>query len=47
VVKEALGLLGTDVGPVRLPGLPELNEAERAELRGIVSSWGAVKAAAE
>lgn len=47
VVKEALGLLGTDVGPVRLPGLPELNEAERAELRGIVSSWGAAKAAAE
>lgn len=47
VVKEALGLLGTNVGPVRLPGLPELNEAERAELRGIVSSWGAVKAAAE
>jgi len=47
VVKEALGLLGTNVGPVRLPGLPELNEAERAELRGIVSSWRAVKAAAE
>lgn len=47
VVKEALGLLGTDVGPVRLPGLPELNEAERAELRAIVSGWGAVKAAAE
>ncbi len=47
VVKEALGLLGTDVGPVRLPGLQELNEAERAELRGIVSSWGATKAAAE
>jgi len=47
VVKEALGLLGTNVGPVRLPGLPELNEAERAELRAIVSSWGAAKAAAE
>jgi 4-hydroxy-tetrahydrodipicolinate synthase len=47
VVKEALGLLGTNVGPVRLPGLPELNEVERAELRSIVSSWGAVKAAAE
>ena len=47
VVKEALGLLGTDVGPVRLPGLPELNEAERAELRGIVSSWGGQRAAAE
>lgn len=47
VVKEALGLLGTDVGPVRLPGLPELNAAERAELRGIVSSWGSQRVAAE
>jgi 4-hydroxy-tetrahydrodipicolinate synthase len=47
VVKEALGLLGTDVGPVRLPGLPELNEAERTELRAIVSSWSATRAAAE
>lgn len=47
VVKEALGLLGTDVGPVRLPGLPELNESERAELRKIVSGWGSQRAAAE
>ncbi|MCV9936993.1 dihydrodipicolinate synthase family protein [Boseaceae bacterium BT-24-1] len=47
VVKEALGLLGTNVGPVRLPGLPELNESERAELRKIVGSWGAQRAAAE
>jgi 4-hydroxy-tetrahydrodipicolinate synthase len=47
VVKEALGLLGTDVGPVRLPGLPELNEGERAELRKIVGGWGAQRAAAE
>lgn len=47
VVKEALGLLGTNVGPVRLPGLPELNEAERAELRKIVSGWGSQRAAAE
>jgi 4-hydroxy-tetrahydrodipicolinate synthase len=47
VVKEALALLGTKVGPVRLPGLPELNEAERAELRKIVSGWGAMRAAAE
>ncbi|HEV7338855.1 MAG TPA: dihydrodipicolinate synthase family protein [Bosea sp. (in: a-proteobacteria)] len=47
VVKEALGLLGTNVGPVRLPGLPELNESERAELRAIVSSWGGQRAAAE
>jgi len=47
VVKEALGLLGTKVGPVRLPGLPELNEAERAELRKIVGGWGSQRAAAE
>lgn len=47
VVKEALGLLGTNVGPVRLPGLPELNASERAELRAIVSSWGSRRAAAE
>ena len=47
VVKEALGLLGTPVGPVRLPGLPELNEAERAELRAIVSGWDAMRTAAE
>lgn len=47
VVKEALGLLGTAVGPVRLPGLPALNETERAELRAIVSSWGTLRAAAE
>lgn len=47
VVKEALGMLGTPVGPVRLPGLPELNEGERAELRRIVSAWGAQRAAAE
>lgn len=45
VVKEALGLLGTNVGPVRLPGLPELNASERAELRAIVGSWGGRRAA--
>lgn len=47
VVKEALGLLGTKVGPVRLPGVPELNEAERAELRRIVEGWSPVRMAAE
>jgi 4-hydroxy-tetrahydrodipicolinate synthase len=47
VVKEALGLLGTNVGPVRLPGLPELNESERAELRKIVGSWASQRVAAE
>ncbi len=47
VVKEALGLLGTHVGPVRLPGLPELNAEEKTQLRAIVSGWGAQRAAAE
>lgn len=47
VVKEALGLLGTPVGPVRLPGLPELNESERVELRHVVAGWGVQQAAAE
>nr|WP_244426524.1 dihydrodipicolinate synthase family protein [Rhizobium sp. PDO1-076] len=36
VVKEALGMLGNDVGPVRLPGVVALNDAERAILRSVV-----------
>ncbi len=36
VVKEALGMLGTDVGPVRVPGVVALNDEERSILRGIV-----------
>ncbi|CDN51091.1 dihydrodipicolinate synthase family protein [Neorhizobium galegae] len=36
VVKEALGMLGTDVGPVRIPGVVALNDDERRILRGIV-----------
>ncbi|WJH38161.1 dihydrodipicolinate synthase family protein (plasmid) [Aliirhizobium terrae] len=36
VVKEALGMLGTDVGPVRVPGVVALNDEERNILRGIV-----------
>lgn len=39
VVKEAMGLMGRPVGPVRLPGLPELNAQERAELTRIVEGW--------
>lgn len=38
VVKEALGILGEDVGPVRKPGLEALNDEERAALRAIVES---------
>jgi len=39
VVKEAMGLCGRPVGPVRLPGLPELSGAERAELAAILAGW--------
>lgn len=37
VVKEALRMLGNDVGPVRIPGVEALTEAERAELKTIVA----------
>ncbi|MEZ2128241.1 MULTISPECIES: dihydrodipicolinate synthase family protein [unclassified Sinorhizobium] len=40
VVKEALGMLGTDVGPVRIPGVESLNDTERADLRTIVERVG-------
>jgi len=36
VVKEALGMLGTDVGPVRVPGVEALNDQEREILKDIV-----------
>lgn len=36
VVKEALGMLGSDVGPVRVPGVVALNDEERSTLRAIV-----------
>jgi len=38
VVKEALGILGYKVGPVRLPGVPKLAPAERATLEGIIAA---------
>lgn len=36
VVKEALGMLGMEVGPVRIPGVVALNDEERRILRGVV-----------
>jgi 4-hydroxy-tetrahydrodipicolinate synthase len=39
VVKEAMGELGFAVGPVRLPGLPALDPADRTTLNGILRSW--------
>jgi 4-hydroxy-tetrahydrodipicolinate synthase len=40
VVKEALMLEGLDVGPVRLPGLPRLDDADRSKLASILSELG-------
>ena len=39
VVKEALTLRGDAVGPVRLPGLPELDEGDRRKLKAILADW--------
>ncbi len=41
VVKEALGLIGENVGPVRRPGMEALDENERASLRRIVEAVAA------
>jgi 4-hydroxy-tetrahydrodipicolinate synthase len=40
VVKEALMLLGRAVGPVRTPGLPTLDAADRNRLRAVLTEWG-------
>lgn len=40
VVKEAMEMIGFPCGPVRLPGLPQLDEADRATLAGVLRSWG-------
>jgi 4-hydroxy-tetrahydrodipicolinate synthase len=39
VVKEALSLLGFPVGPVRLPGLPELEPKDRQMLTAELARW--------
>jgi 4-hydroxy-tetrahydrodipicolinate synthase len=46
VVKEAMGLLGLPMGPVRLPGLPALDAADHKALSGILRSWGLLPAQA-
>ena len=38
VVKEALKMMGQDVGAVRLPGVPELSPEERQVLKGIIEA---------
>jgi 4-hydroxy-tetrahydrodipicolinate synthase len=40
VVKSALRLMGYAVGPVRVPGLPELSLEDLAALAGILRGWG-------
>jgi len=45
VVKEALSILGHDVGAVRLPGVPALSPAERAELEAIIGAQRTAKVA--
>jgi 4-hydroxy-tetrahydrodipicolinate synthase len=49
VVKEALSQIGFPVGPVRLPGLPALDDEDRAVLADVLRSWGLLpsRAAAE
>ncbi|KAA0971953.1 dihydrodipicolinate synthase family protein [Aureimonas fodinaquatilis] len=39
VVKEAMMIMGADVGPVRLPGLPRLEEKDRLTLETLIASW--------
>nr|WP_314257468.1 dihydrodipicolinate synthase family protein [uncultured Devosia sp.] len=46
VVKEALGILGEAVGPVRKPGMETLNDDEKAALRDIVNNVKASQPAA-
>ncbi len=44
VVKEAMMMAGFAVGPVRLPGLPALDDGDRETLRGILESWSVIGA---
>lgn len=39
VVKEAVSYSGLDVGPVRVPGLPQLDQKDREELHVLLRSW--------
>ncbi|MBM3521925.1 MAG: dihydrodipicolinate synthase family protein [Alphaproteobacteria bacterium] len=45
VVKEAMGLIGLPVGPVRHPGIDALDPADRERLAQIVKGWGITTAA--
>lgn len=39
VVKEAMAIMGAQVGPVRLPGLPSLDREDRVVLENLIASW--------
>ena len=39
VVKEAVTYSGLDVGPVRIPGLPRLDEKDREDLFALLRGW--------
>lgn len=41
VVKEAVTRSGLDVGPVRSPGLPQLDQQDREELHRLLQGWEA------
>ncbi|MBB4442656.1 MULTISPECIES: dihydrodipicolinate synthase family protein [Rhizobium] len=41
VVKEAVTFSGLDVGPVRVPGLPLLDQHDREELHRLLRGWNA------
>lgn len=41
VVKEAVTFSGLDVGPVRVPGLPQLDAHDRDELHRLLRGWEA------
>ena len=46
VVKEALAMMGENVGPVRAPGMEALNPEERAQLRDVIARVSATSTAA-
>jgi 4-hydroxy-tetrahydrodipicolinate synthase len=46
VVKEAMSAMGFQMGPVRLPGLPQLDAPDRATLMDVLGKWGVLKGSA-
>lgn len=46
VVKEAMAAMGFQMGPVRLPGLPQLDPPDRTTLMDVLGKWGVLKGSA-